>query len=88
MEDICCTAAAEEAEADMSYANGFEVRFLTDDLFIPFCWQKAHKDIWLILVSLSDLGQLLLGRPQKSRLLRPATKPMSEKRPQAVFLIN
>ncbi|MDB6160401.1 MAG: hypothetical protein JWO04_4107 [Gammaproteobacteria bacterium] len=34
----------------MPYANGFEVRFLTDDLFIPFRWQKVHKDTWLILV--------------------------------------
>jgi len=30
----------------------------------------------------------LMRRPQKSRLLRPATKAMSEKRPQAVFPID
>jgi hypothetical protein len=43
MEDIYSAAAAVGAEADMPYANGFEVVFLTDALLIPFRWQKAHK---------------------------------------------
>jgi hypothetical protein len=38
------------AAADRAYANGFEVRLLRNDLFIPFRWQKAHKDMGLILV--------------------------------------
>jgi hypothetical protein len=50
LEDICSTAAAVGAAADRAYANGFEVRLLRNDLFIPFRWQKAHKDMGLILV--------------------------------------